>query len=72
MTQNVSLNQTKLEYTALSKKIKEKALNDYRGIAVYFDKLESEILANPYDSVFETIIANGERINKAYKKTDYQ
>jgi hypothetical protein len=59
----------KLEYTALANSIKQKALNDYEGIAAYFDKAEAEILLNPFDSVYEAIIANGERVNKAYKKT---
>ena len=60
--QNVSLNQMKLEYTDLSRSIRQRALNDYKGIAAYFDKAESEILANPFDSISETIIANGQRV----------
>ena len=67
--QSDSLNQMKLEYTASSKEIKEKILNSYKGMTDYFTKLEAEILKSPYDSVIETIIAKGQRINKTYKKT---
>jgi len=67
--QSASLNQMTLVYTVLSNSMKQKALDEYSGIAVYFDKIESEILANPFDSVCETILANGKRVNKAYKKT---
>jgi hypothetical protein len=59
----------KLEYTDLSKGIKRTAINEYKGISAYFEKAEAEILRNPFDSICETIIANGDRIEKAYKKT---
>lgn len=59
----------KLEYTDSSKEIKRKALIEYKGISVYFEKAETEIIKNPFDSICETIIANGNRVQKTYKKT---
>jgi len=59
----------KLEYTASSNDTKQKALTEYKGIAVYFNKLEAKILAHPFDSVCETIITKEELKINAYKKT---
>ncbi|MDR2470531.1 MAG: hypothetical protein LBD09_00275 [Treponema sp.] len=59
----------KLEYTDLSKSVKDKALEDYKGMDAYFAKAETEILRNPFDSVCETIIVEGKRVHKTYKKT---
>jgi len=59
----------KLEYTDSSKSIKQKALEEYKGISAYFEKAEAEILKSPFDSICETIIINGTRIEKTYKKT---
>jgi hypothetical protein len=36
---------------------------------MYFEKAEAEILKNPFDSICETIIVNGNHIIKTYKKT---
>jgi hypothetical protein len=58
----------KLEYTDSSKSIKQKALDEYKGISMYFEKAEAEILKNPFDSICETLIVNENRI-KTYKKT---
>jgi len=58
----------KLEYTDASKKIKQEALNEYSGMDAYFDRAETEIIRNPFDSVCETLIVNGQR-KKTYKKT---
>jgi len=59
----------KLEYTDSSKSIKQKALDEYKGINMYFEKAETEILKNPFDSICETIVVNGNLVIKTYKKT---
>ena len=58
----------KLEYTDSSKSIKADLLKKYQGIQQYFEKAELEILEKPFDSVRETIIVGGRRID-TYKKT---
>jgi len=58
----------KLEYTDSSNSIKQRLLKEYKGIELYFTKAENEILEKPFDSICETIIIDGRRID-TYKKT---
>ena len=59
----------KLEYADFCKNIKQAALDEYKGINMYFEKAEADILKNPFDSISETLIVNGNRTVKTYKKT---
>jgi hypothetical protein len=58
-----------LAYTRSSNSTKLAAINEYNGIGAYFEKIEAEILENPFDSICERIITSDGRKVKAYKKT---
>jgi len=42
LTQKGFLNRMKLEYTDSSKSVKQKALDEYKGISMYFEKAEAK------------------------------